>query len=130
MEITLPKAILGIGKRFGIVKDFGLLAAADFEFAFDGQRNVPINAQIFSLDPRLSFELDYSQIAFIRFGGRNFQQYKNQKQKKNWDWEPDFGVGIKIRKATIDYAFTAIGGESESLYSHVFSVSAAIEGKP
>jgi hypothetical protein len=129
LEITLPKAIMGIGKSMQVYKKLDLLVAADLAFTFDGKRNVPIKTTLFSIDPHLGFELGYDQTAFLRLGVKNFQQYTDIQQKKSWDYQPDFGVGIRIKKASIDYAFTDIGDFSESLYSHVFSLIIGFDEK-
>jgi hypothetical protein len=121
LEITLPRAVIGMGHNLAINQKFDLLLAADMAVTFDGKRNVPVKTRLFSIDPHVGIEFGYDKMAFIRFGVRNFQQYGTT-QKKHWDYQPDFGVGIKISKINIDYAFTDIGDMSESLYSHVFSL--------
>jgi hypothetical protein len=129
LEVTLPKAIMGIGKNFMLTKNLDLLTAVDVDITFDGKRNVPVKTNLFSLDPHLGIELGYADAAFIRFGVKNFQEYSDLDQKKSWDYQPDFGLGIKIKNANIDYAFTDIGNVSESLYSHVFSLIIGFEEK-
>lgn len=129
LEITLPKAILGIGKSFPLYKDFHMLTALDLDITFDGQRNVPVKTGFLSIDPHFGLELDYDHLAMVRFGVKNFQQTTGLNDKKSWSFQPDFGIGIQLNKIGIDYAFTDIGNQSESLYSHVFSIILGFDEK-
>lgn len=74
------------------------------------------------MDPAVGLEANYKKIVFLRAGIGNIQQVKNYDDKTYTSVQPNFGVGLKIYKFTIDYALTNIGNVSESLYSNVFSV--------
>jgi hypothetical protein len=124
IEITLPKLIAGVSKSFLIKKKVGVLAAADFDFTFDGMRNVLIRSEKISIDPHIGLELDYQKLIFLRMGAGNVQRIKNFDSTHYTTFQPDFGVGFKINKFHIDYALTDIGDRAEGLYSHVFSVKA------
>jgi hypothetical protein len=47
---------------------------------------------------------------------------------KNFDateyltFQPNIGVGVTLKGVTLDYAFTNIGNQEESLFSHVISL--------
>lgn len=123
-EITLPKAILGIARTMNFGDNFGLLASVDFDFTFDGKRNVPIKSDFASIDPHMGIEVDYVQTIFLRFGAGNIQEVKDFDETTSTTFQPNFGVGLKIKKISIDYALTDIGDQAESLYSHVFSLKA------
>lgn len=125
IEITLPKAIFGVSRYFPI-KKFGVLGAIDIDLTFDGKRNVPIKSDIVSVDPHAGIEVDYVKTIFLRAGIGNFQQVKDFDESMYNSFQPNFGVGVKIKKVTIDYALTDIGDQSASLYSHVFSLKASI----
>jgi hypothetical protein len=127
VEITLPRLIIGVGREFRIHKKFGVLPTADFELTFDGKRNVPVRTDLVSLDPRFGFEADYNKIAFLRAGVGSFQQIKNFDGSTKISYTPSFGLGVKIRVITIDYAMTDIGNQAESLYSHIFSIKASFD---
>lgn len=122
IEVTLPKAILGVARSFSIGKNFGLLSSIDFDFTFDGKRNVPIKSDFASIDPHFGIEVDYVQTIFVRAGAGNIQQVKDFDESLSTTYQPNFGVGVKIKKLNIDYAMTDIGDQAESLYSHVFSL--------
>lgn len=125
IELTLPKLILGISKSFRIKQNIGLLAAADLDFTFDGKRNTPISTSTFSIDPHAGVELDYKKLVFLRTGVGDIQRIKNFDSSRYTTFQPNFGVGIKLNKFSIDYALTDIGNRAESLYSNIFSVKAS-----
>ena len=127
VEITLPRLILGVGREFRIRNKFGIQPTADFEITFDGKRNVPVKTDLVSLDPRVGLEADYNKIAFLRAGVGSFQQVKNFDGSTRISYTPSFGLGIRIKVVTIDYAMTDIGNRAEALYSHIFSIKASFD---
>ncbi|MTI30493.1 PorV/PorQ family protein, partial [Xanthovirga aplysinae] len=123
IELTLPKAILGVGYQFRFFgKRVGVLPAMDFEITFDGRRNVPLNSKLVSMDPRFGLEIDYLQKVFLRGGLGNIQKVKDFDGSFYSSSQINFGLGISIQKISIDYALTDLGNQSEALYSHVFSL--------
>ena len=122
IEVTLPRLIPGVARNFKITKKIGLLAASDLIITFDGKRNTVIKTNVFSIDPALGIELDYLKIVFLRFGMGNVQSIKTFDGNSKTSVQPNFGLGVKISKFTIDYALTDLGDFSESLYSNVFSL--------
>ncbi len=127
IEITLPKAILGAARNFRLHKKVGLLAAIDLVNTFDGKRNVLVKSTTISVDPMAGFELDYAKIVFLRFGVGNIQQIKTFDKGMKTTFQPNFGIGIKVSKISIDYALTNVGSQGESaLYSNVFSLKLAL----
>lgn len=129
IEVTLPKAILGVSRYFDIQSKFGVLASIDLVTSFDGERNVLIKSDAASIDPVAGLELNYQKIAFLRMGLGNIQEVKDFDGSTSTTFQPNFGLGVKIKKVTIDYALTDIGDQSESLYSHVFSLKASLDKK-
>ena len=127
VEITLPKAILGVSRQFRITEEMGLMAATDLVMTFDGKRNVLVKTDFASFDLNLGMELDFRQIAFLRFGLGNFQEVKDFDGSTYASFQPNAGLGVRINKFFIDYALTDIGDQSESLYSHVFSLKLGFE---
>ncbi|MFN3402829.1 MAG: hypothetical protein ACK40G_01965 [Cytophagaceae bacterium] len=128
VEVTMPRLIGGIGRSHRFMEQkFGVVGAADFEFTFDGKRNTLIKSDFTSIDPRIGFEADYKQIVFLRFGAGNVQRVKDWDGKSYTKVQPNFGLGIRIKKVYIDYALTNIGDFKGSLYSNVFSLRAEIK---
>ena len=127
IEITLPKAILGVSRHFKIKEKFGLLASTDLVFSFDGRRNVILKSDFASMDLNVGMELDYQEIAFLRLGLGNIQDVKDFDGSTYTSFQPNAGIGVKINNVMIDYALTDIGDQSESLYSHVFSLKVGLD---
>lgn len=123
LEITLPRVVAGISRRFKITENFGLLSSTDLDLTFDGKRNTLIRTNLLSVDPKTGIEADYRQMAFLRLGVNQFQQVKDFDGTKSWTAQPNFGLGVKIKQLTIDYALTDIGDLAPGLFSHVFSVT-------
>jgi hypothetical protein len=125
-ELTAPRLILGGAYDFKLNKNFNLLAEANFDFTFDGKRNVVISSDPISIDPRLGLELGYKDLIFVRGGVYNFQKALHDgdtlNQKKVWIYQPSVGVGFKLKNVGIDYAFTNLANQSNPLYTHIFSL--------
>jgi hypothetical protein len=127
IELTLPRLLFGAARSFQIKKKFGLLAAADFDFTFDGKRNVLVKTGLVSIDPHIGIEADYKKIVYLRAGLGNLQRIKDFNNKTYTTVQPNFGIGVRItNKFFIDYALTDIGNASEALYSNVFSLKIAL----
>ncbi|MCG8323115.1 MAG: PorV/PorQ family protein [Cytophagales bacterium] len=126
IEITLPKAILGVSRYFQIKEKFGLLASTDLVFSFDGRRNVILKSDFASMDLNIGMELNYREIVYFRLGVGNIQEVKDFDESTYTSFQPNSGLGVKINNVMIDYALTDIGDQSESLYSHVFSLKVGL----
>lgn len=121
-EITLPKAQLGLSKKFTIRYDYTILAAANLNMQF-ARTNDIISSDVVSIDPAVGFEAGYIDLVFLRGGVGNFQ---NQTQLigdgKKISFQPNIGVGFKYKGIQVDYALTDIGDQSAALYSNIFSL--------
>lgn len=129
VEITLPKLILGAARKFEISKKISLLAEVNLDNTFDGKRNVLIKSKAISMDPHLGFEAGYMDMIFLRGGLGNIQSYTDADGKKIRTFQPNIGVGVRIKSVCIDYALTDIGDQSVALYSNVFSIKIDINKK-
>lgn len=129
VEITLPRAILGGGYAFSLPSEFGLLVAMDLIMTFDGKRNTVLKTDLVSIEPTFGMELDYKKIAYLRGGVGNIQEIKDFDGSTYREFQPNFGLGIRLKNASVDYAMTDIGDQSESLYSHVFSLTVSLDKK-
>lgn len=125
-EMTAPRLVLGVARDFKLGEKASLLAEANFDITFDGQRNTLISANPVSADPKLGLELDISNVFFLRAGINNFQKAladgDTLNQKKVWIYQPSAGAGFKINNLTLDYAFTNLANQSNPLFTHVFSL--------
>ena len=122
VEITLPRVILGVSKKIDVIKNITFMGELNADFTFDGMRNVAFKSDPVSADPHLGLELGYKNMLFLRGGVMNIQQEKEVTGKKVTTMQPNFGVGVKIKRISIDYAKTDIGNQSIAPSSHVFSV--------
>ena len=122
----MPKLILGAQRKFNLAKKISLIAEVNTDATFDGKRNVLIKSRPISIDPHLGLEAGYMNIIFLRAGVGNFQSYTDAIGAKVHTFQPNIGVGVKIKAVSIDYAFTDIGNQSVALYSNVFSIKVDI----
>lgn len=130
LEITLPKLLTGVAYTTKLKKHFSITGEMDVDMTFDGKRNVLIPGKPVSFDPHFGFEAGYKNIVFLRGGMGNIQRIKNIDGGENMNVQPNFGIGVKIKIFTIDYAFTDVGNVSEALYSNIFSLKIDINKGP
>ncbi|WP_017257853.1 putative type IX sorting system protein PorV2 [Pedobacter arcticus] len=121
-ETTLPRIILGTAYETQITEKIGILAEADLNFTTDGKRNVLIAAKPVSIDPTIGLEANYKKTIFLRTGVGNIQKTTDFDRAQQYQFQPNLGLGVKIKNFSIDYALTNIGNQSDGLYSNVFSV--------
>ncbi len=128
LEVALPRLILGVGRQFNY-KKFGLQPSIDLAITFDGKRNTLIKSSFASIDPTAGLEVSYASIAFLRVGVKTFQELKNFDGSTYLVAEPTFGLGFKYSGISLDYALTSVGEQTESLYTHVFSLMVNLDKK-
>ncbi|MBJ2174559.1 PorV/PorQ family protein [Aureibaculum sp. A20] len=121
IELTKPKAQLGIARKFSISRDFNLLTALDLNMRF-AQTNDVISSSFVSVSPAFGFQLDYIGRVYLRGGINNLQNQTDFDNSESLSLEPNFGVGFNYKGISIDYALTNIGGASGTLFSNVFSL--------
>ena len=122
-EITLPRLILGASYTHQFGDNIGLMAEMNLNLTTDGKRNVLLSADPVSIDPVLGLELNYVEIIYLRAGIGNIQRtLADTGDEQITTWQPNMGVGLRLKNITIDYAYTDLGNRSQALYSHVFSL--------
>ncbi len=125
-ELTAPRLTIGNSYNFKLGSSVNLLAEADFDFTFDGQRNTIISSKAVNVDPHAGIEAAIKNVFFVRAGISNFQEAladgDTTNQKKVWIFQPSLGAGFKINNVSIDYAFTNLANQSNPLYTHIFSL--------
>jgi len=120
-EITLPKAQLGVAKKFIFHEDYSLLTTANMNMQFT-QTNDLISSSFLSIDPAVGLEFGYTNLAFLRAGLGNFQHVTQLDNGEKIGFQPNIGLGFKYKGIAIDYALTSLGNQSTALYSNVFSL--------
>jgi hypothetical protein len=131
-EMTAPRLVLGVARDFQISEKFSLLAEANVDVTFDGQRNTLISANPVSADPKLGIECNINNVFFVRAGINNFQRALSDgdtlNQKKVWIYQPSAGAGFRISNVTVDYAFSNLANQSNPLFTHIFSLRLDLAG--
>lgn len=125
-EITLPKAQLGLSKKFEFHNEMSLLAAGNLNMQF-AQTNDIISTKAVSIDPALGFEWGYTDLVFVRAGVGNFQQITQIDDSKRIGFQPNIGLGFKYKGIQVDYALTDLGDQSVALYSNIFSLKVDLD---
>ncbi|HSD14415.1 MAG TPA: PorV/PorQ family protein [Flavobacterium sp.] len=120
-EITLPKAQLGMSKKFIFHYDYSLLAAANLNMQF-ARTNDIISSNLVSIDPAIGFEGGYIDLVFLRAGVGNFQNITEIDNSNKVSFQPNIGIGFKYKGIQVDYALTDLGDQSAALYSNIFSL--------
>ena len=111
-EITLPRFVLGAGRRFALPKQFAALLAVDLEATTDGQRNTPISTRGVSVDPRVGLELGYKNLVFLRGGAGDYQQISSVVDlSKQWKGQYSLGAGVAISGLRVDMALSRLAVE-------------------
>ena len=120
VEITKPQLILGAAYRLDFGNS-GIRPELNFIITTDGRRNTLLSANPFSIDPAFGLEYDYKQFIYLRGGLSQFQQELDFEGAEQLTVRPSMGVGLRISKLSIDYAFSDIG-DQESRFSHIISL--------
>lgn len=120
-EITLPKAQLGVARKFDFHNDMSLLASANLNMQFQ-QTNDIISTSFVSISPALGFEFGYNNLAFARAGVGNFQNTLQISGSEKVSFQPNIGLGFHYKGISVDYALTDLGNQASALYSNVFSL--------
>ncbi|MCF8373674.1 MAG: PorV/PorQ family protein [Bacteroidales bacterium] len=121
LELTLPKALLGVARVFTLNPEFSLLAEFNADFTFDGQKHQIISNDFISIDPHIGIELNYRNFMFFRGGIGNVQDVR-EFDGESWSMQPNIGLGLKFRNFVLDYALTDVGDQSIADYSNIFSL--------
>jgi len=129
LEITLPSLQIGAARTFTCFHEkVSIMPELGANITFDGQRNTLISTNPVSIDPHIGIEAGYKSIIFLRLGVGNIQTSSDQTGAAATYFSPDFGVGIKIKSFTLDYALT--DNTTAGLYSNIFSIKFDINKKP
>lgn len=130
LEITLPRTIFGIARRFDFFSNkFSVTPELNADITFDGQRNVLVSNAYVNIDPRLGLDLGYKDFVFLRGGVMNIQEETQFDGSKKYVYTPTVGVGLQINNLAIDYALANAGSVSSLPYSNIISLRLGINKK-
>ncbi len=125
-ETTRPSVLPAVGYRFRR-GNIGLTPEVAAWITFDGQRNTLLSADPVSLDLNVGLEADFKQIVFVRLGADQWQRYRALgDSEEKLQVRPALGVGLRIKAATLDYAFSNPGNDDD-LYAHVVSLQLSLK---
>ncbi len=122
-EITLPRVV--VGAAYKISKgNFSYLAELDLNFSTNGTKASILSTDKFNIDPSLGLEVGYADKVFVRGGLGNMQSVINpiNTAERNFEIQPNVGLGVKLGRLKVDYALANIGSVSGVLVSHIFSL--------
>ncbi len=122
LELTLPKLLLGVGKKFLISKKIALQSEVDLDISFSGQTHSVISFEPISISPHVSIEFSYLKNVYLRAGINNFQFIEDFDNKQCLNFRVATGIGFKVYDFSLDYALIDIGNMSIAPLSHIFSI--------
>ncbi len=131
VELTGQRLVLGIAHRLNFGEKLALTTALDIDCTFDGKRNVLLGSDFVSIDPHAGAELSYNNTVFLRGGVNKIQRFTddNDLSKEILSVQPNVGIGFKIDKVTLDYAFVGLNRRDVGIFSHVISLALAFNSK-
>lgn len=125
VEVTLPRLILGGAYKTDIGENFSLNSEVNVDLTFDGKRNTLVKTDFMSLDPHLGLEFGFKNMVFLRAGLGNIQRetsFDPGESQEFTSFQPNAGVGLKIKALSVDYAFSDLSNQSIVPYSHIISL--------
>ncbi len=123
-ETSLPRLIIG-GAYYGNIKsNISYIAEFNANVSTNGTKAGLISSSSLAIDPSLGAELAYAKRVYLRFGIGNLQRVLNEvnASKRDFDFQPNVGLGISLGRLKIDYALANVGNVSGALASHIFSL--------
>jgi hypothetical protein len=127
VEVTKPSFVLGFAYQMQFDK-ISFLPELNFHATTDGKRNTLIQGDPISIDPSLGVELGYNDFVFFRTGINQFQKETSFDNGETLTARPSLGVGLKLGRLKVDYAYTDVG-DSQNRFSHVVSLILDIKPK-
>ncbi len=111
-EITLPRLVLGAGRRFKLPQQLTALVSTDLEITTDGKRNTLISGGAISVNPRAGAELGYKNLIFLRGGVGDFQQIIDFSGNKVQKGQYSLGAGVNVSGLRVDLALSRLAVEA------------------
>jgi hypothetical protein len=124
-ESSLPRLLLG-GAYYGKLSNaLSFIAELNANVSTNGTKAGLLSSNNLSVDPSFGAEFAYVNRVFIRFGIGNLQRVLNEvnASKRDFDFQPNVGLGISLGRLKIDYALANVGNVSGALASHIFSLN-------
>jgi hypothetical protein len=116
----------GVAYLFDLPYNLQIRPEFSLEILTDGPRNNIANLGRFSIDPRLSLEVNYARIVYLRTGINNIQRTIDFGGVEKTSVQPNLGLGLQFKRFGIDYAITNVGERSRTFFSNILSVNVNI----
>lgn len=131
VESTLPTLHTGLSYQLIERKKFTMMSEVALQVSTNGAESSLLGGNRWVVEPALGIEMGYADLVFLRLGAGNFQSVTNNVDglSEEIEFQPSAGLGLKLGKLHIDYAFSNIGNIGTAQSSHIFSVSLNIESK-
>jgi len=127
LELTKPQITLGVSREFEI-KNITLRPELDFFITTDGKRNTLVSGNPFSIDLALGMEAGYNDFLFLRAGVGQFQKQENFDNSETLIVRPSLGVGLKLGKLVVDYAYSN-PSDGQNRFAHIVSLQYSVQPK-
>ena len=130
-KLRYPRLIAGVSYDGAMGKNFTYLVELMPIFLPMAQKQGVLSGKNFSLDPSMGAEIGYSKPYFLRLGIGNLQRVLNEvnANKRDFDFQPNVGLGLLLGRLKLDYALANVGNVSGAQASHIFSVSLDLSEK-
>jgi hypothetical protein len=123
-EVTIPRIIIGGAYHFKR-EAWSYLFEVNSNISTNGTEAGVFSTSRFAVDPSFGSEIGYLDRIFLRVGVGNFQRVLNEvnASRRDFELQPNFGLGLKLGRLKIDYALANVGNVSGILSSHIFSLA-------
>ena len=123
-EVTIPRIIIGGAYHFKR-EAWSYLFEVNSNISTNGTQAGVFSTNRFAVDPSFGSEVGYLDRIFLRIGVGNFQRVLNEvnASRRDFELQPNFGLGLKLGRLKVDYALANVGNVSGILSSHIFSLS-------
>ncbi len=127
LELTRPSLLVGAARLLRSGK-WLFQPELNLRITTDGRRNTLLATELFSADLAAGIELTYDDFLFLRAGTSQFQQERTLGGRTFWSTRPAAGIGMKLGRLRLDYAFSDIG-DGQGRFSHIVSLQLQLPPK-
>ncbi len=124
-ETSLPRLLIGAAYYGNISNSLSFITEINANLSTNGTKAGLVSSSNISVDPSFGAEIGYVNRVYLRFGIGNLQRVLNEvnASKRDFDFQPNVGLGISLGRLKIDYALANVGNVSGALASHIFSLN-------
>ncbi len=120
LELTRPTLLAGVARQWAIGQ-WSFQPELNLKFTTDGRRNTLLRTNLLSMDLALGLEAVFDELVYLRAGISQFQKVQQFTQNSFWASIPSVGLGLRLGRLRIDYAFSDIGDQA-GRFAHIISL--------